>query len=396
MKKVPRVALLMETSRGYGRELLRGIAEYVRLHGPWDLIVSPGDFLQKVPDLKAWGATGVICRIENEQIARQIFHAGLPTIALDIYQNKMIEMLEDIEVSEIVSDSKGAAEMAAEHLIEQGLKNFAFVGEHDRQWSNLRSRAYEEFLTDRGSLVNVYPISEASKAPAWGDELEVMAKWLKGLPKPVGIMACNDARGRQVLQACRVAGLVVSVDAFVIGVDNDSLLCDLSYPRLSSVMLNAKHGGFQAAELLDRIMENPKLPAEQISVEPLRVVSRQSTSGPVILDDPFVALALNFIKQNVARNISIEDIIEHVDISRRNLEMRFKKTLGRTPGQELLRHRLLRARELLLVTSRSVTQIALDSGFCSSAHLSQAFKKQFGSTPMGFRKEHKKLQNNDS
>ena len=385
----------METSRGYGREFLRGIAEYVRLHGPWDLIVSPGDFLQTVPDLKSWGGTGVICRIENEQIAKRIVQAGLPTIALDLSQNTMIELLKDFEVSEVVSDSKGAAEMAAEHLIEQGLKYFAFVGEPDRQWSIKRSLAFEEHLGHRGHTVEVYPISKTSKTPVWGDEVQLMAEWLKNLPKPTGIMACNDARGRQVLQACRVAELIVAVDVFVIGVDNDSLLCDLSYPRLSSVMMNAKHGGFRAAEMLDRIMVDPKLPAKQITVEPLRVVRRQSTSGPVILDDSFVALALNFIKQNVARDISIEDVVEHVDISRRNLEMRFKKTLGRTPGQELLRHRLLRARKLLMVTDSSVTRIAMDSGFCSSAHLSQAFKKEFGMTPMGFRKEHKILQNKD-
>ena len=129
MQTVPRVALLMETSRGYGRELLRGIAEYIRLHGPWDLIVSPGDFLQTVPDLKSWGATGVICRIENELIAQQILQAGLPTIALDISQNKMIELLKDFEVSEIVSDSKGAAEMAADHLIEQILREELKAGD---------------------------------------------------------------------------------------------------------------------------------------------------------------------------------------------------------------------------------------------------------------------------
>ena len=162
-----------------------------------------------------------------------------------------------------------------------------------------------------------------------GNRNERVTAWLQTLPKPVGIMACNDFRGRQVLEASMVAEIPVPDEVAVVGVDDDQLLCELSNPPLSSVRLNAEQGGYQAAELLDQLIARPKRRPQQIDVEPLWVVCRQSTEV-VAVDDPEVAAALRFIRDKVLTPIGVEDVVQQVALSRRMLELRFERALGRT------------------------------------------------------------------
>ena len=117
---LPKVALLIETSRGYGRALLRGIVRYSRLNGPWSFYVTPGDFEQVLPRMRSWGGTGIIARIETPEVARAILASGLPTIALDLSEDQLRRDHRLSRLSEVASDSRGAARMAAEHLLERG------------------------------------------------------------------------------------------------------------------------------------------------------------------------------------------------------------------------------------------------------------------------------------
>ena len=275
-KSTPRVALLIETARGYGRGLLRGIVKYARLHGPWSFYVTPGDFEQFLPKMRQWGGTGIIARVETPQIARAILDSGLPTVALDLSEMQLKPDNPLSRLSEIASDSHGAAEVAAEHLLERGFRHYAFVGVHDRIWSKRRQEGFCGRIGEAGFEVHVYKTPKLKRDREWYREQAVLTDWLKTLPKPIGLMACNDDRGREVIEACRAAEFVVPEEIAVLGVDNDELLCELADPPLSSVAMNVSLGGFEAAALLDLMMRRRYRKPRRLLVEPLRVIQRRS------------------------------------------------------------------------------------------------------------------------
>lgn len=385
---IPKVALLIETSRGYGRSMLRGIVRYASLHGPWHFYITPGDFAQALPEMEQWGGTGIIARIETTKVAQAIIESGLPTIALDISQNIPIEALAGARLNEIASDSVGAATMAAEHLMEIGLRNFAFVGENYRAWSENRELGFIQRLAKEGYVPKVYQLPSQKKNQHWEREQPHLIRWIKSLPKPIGIMACNDDRGRQVLEACRAADVIVPLEVAVVGVDNDELLCELATPPLSSVALNAEAGGYRAAALLDKMMKGEVKQTNRLFVEPLHVVQRRSTESTAV-DDPDIATALHIIHSLACKPISIDEIVAQLNVSRRMFEIRFRKAVGRTPHQEVRRVRLLRAQQLLLETDHNISEIALSAGFCSLAHLGHVFRKDLQKTPAQYRREHR-------
>ena len=152
----PKVALLIETSRGYGRALLRGIVRYSRLNGPWGFYVTPGDFEQVLPRMRSWGGTGIIARIETPEVARAILASGLPTIALDLSEDQLRLDHRLARLSEVASDSHGAARMAAEHLLERGLRHYAFVGVRGRVWSDRREEGFCARVREAGHEPHVY------------------------------------------------------------------------------------------------------------------------------------------------------------------------------------------------------------------------------------------------
>lgn len=380
----PRVALLIETSRGYGRAMLRGIVRFARLHGPWSFYITPGDFEQALPQMSQWGGAGIIARVETVEVAKAIVAANVPTIlvGIDPRIGAVVPRLE--KLSEISSDSEGAARLAAEHLLAKGFQNFAYVGLWDRSWSERRQAAYCTAIETAGFEPIVYPFPKSSKQRSWEFELSNLAEWITNLPKPVGIMACNDDRGRGVLEACRLAGVRVPEEVAVIGVDDDELFCDLADPPLSSVALNAEHGGYRAAHLLDQLIRGNVNTPQKLIVEPTHVVTRRSTEVQAAGDQE-VAAALGFIHRNRARNFTVNDVAGDVGISRRNLELKFRRSTGRTILAEIQRIRLDHAKRMLRDTDIPIPQIAASSGYNSASYLTQVFHKEVGVTPARYR-----------
>ena len=182
MPSTPKVALLIETSRGYGRALLRGIVRYSRLNGPWGFYVTPGDFEQVLPRMRAWGGTGIIARIETPEVARAILASGLPTIALDLSEDQLRHDQRLSRLSEVASDSRGAARMAAEHLLERGFHHYAFVGVRGRVWSDRREEAFCH-QDSRGWTRTSYLQSAPGRARSrLGARAAAPARWLARCP----------------------------------------------------------------------------------------------------------------------------------------------------------------------------------------------------------------------
>ena len=269
--------------------------------------------------------------------------------------------------------------------MERGFRHFAYCGDARFAWSAARGEYFSLFIRGSGGTCAVYA---AEKARTGGDaETDGIARWLRGLPKPVAVFACYDARGQCVLDACRRAGLAVPEEVAVLGVDNDAVLCALSPPPLSSISLNTQRTGWQAAALLALMMGGGKVPAETQLVPPLGVVTRQSTDV-LAVDDPPVARALRYIREHACEGLGVSDVLRHCPMARRTLEARLKALLGRTPRAEIARVQMNRVKELLASTDLALAEIAGRAGFRHPEYLSVVFKRETGVTPGEYRKQH--------
>ena len=244
-----------------------------------------------------------------------------------------------------------------------------------------------ERIQGAGCPCHVYQPPRLQRDREWGHEHGILAAWLHALSKPVGLMACNDDRGRQVLEACRTAGVAVPEEIAVVGVDNDELLCELSDPPLSSVALDTERGGYEAAQLLDGLMSGRIRQPARILVAPLGVVTRRSTDI-VAAEDREVAAAVRWIRDWARRGpLRVAEVAQAVKLSRRSLEVRFRAALGRSVRAEIERVRLEHARSLLAETDLPTSQVAELSGFGSPSYLALVFRRRFRSTPTRYREE---------
>lgn len=386
----PRIALLIETSGAYGRGLLKGIASYARLHGPWSFYILPRAHDQTVPDIRVWHGTGIIARIESKAVAHAIAASDVPVIGLDLSPEVLAGLPTRLRqrISEIHPDAGSVARLAADHLLERAFASFAFVGIRNRVWSQMRESAFASHLARRGYRPSVYNLSEISRARRYGMEQLRLGAWLAKQPRPLGLMACNDDCGREVLDAALTVGLSVPDDVAVIGVDNDEILCELCDPPLSSVALNVEKGGYAAAEVLDGLMHGRRKGPIRLLVEATEVVSRRSTEV-IAAQDRHIAQALQFIREHAREPIDVSDVLRQVPMSRRALEIRFRQVLRRSIHDEIVAARLRLAVHLLRTTDIKVEEVGERSGFCTASHMSVVFRKRIGLTPAAYRNRHR-------
>ena len=372
------VALLIETSNAYARGLLQGVVSYTREHGPWSTFLAEQGRGDVPPGwLPGWKGDGVIARIENPAIATAVRKLRIPVV--DVSAARLVPKLPWLE-----TDDDAIARLAMQHFQERGLRHFAYCGDSRFNWSRWRGECFQKHLAATGSTCTHFP---SPKGPAMDGEVAVeeIGAWLHQLPKPVGVLACYDFRGRQVLDACRRRGIPVPDSVAVVGVDNDELLCNLSTPPLSSIIPNTLRTGYEAAQLLDRMMD--RLPVERRGylIKPLGIAIRQS-SDLLAIDDPNVVRAVRFIRDHACEGIRVKDLLRAIPQSRRILESRFQKYIGRTPHDEILRVQLERARSLLTGTDLTLADVAEKSGFAHTEYFSVVFKKLTGETPSQYRK----------
>lgn len=371
------VALLIETSNAYARGLLQGVVHYIREHEPWSFyLMEQGRGDDPPPWLERWKGDGIIARIETPKIAAAVVRAAVPTV--DLSAGRLVPELPWVE-----TDDEQIAGLAAAHLLERGFKHFAFCGDARFKWSEWRAQHFAARIRAAGYTLHGFSGDSGGDVAAHARALRA---WVDALPKPVGIMAAYDIRGQQVLDACRSASLAVPSDVAVIGVDNDALLCDLASPPLTSVIPNAHRAGYEAAALLEKLMAGRKVPATAHLIPPLGVAARQSTDV-LAVDDRDVARAVQFIREHACEGINVSDLLRTVPLSRRVLEQRFQKLLGRTPREEILHVRLARVRQLLGETDLPLYLIAERTGFEHVEYLSVVFKRETGQTPSEYRQE---------
>ncbi len=377
-KTLPKVALLFETKNAYARELLIGIGDYMLSHGPWSVhFAEPGPADRPPPWLSKWDGQGVIIRGENERIARAVEKLAVPVV--DMTPSRLLPGAPWVK-----SDDGAIAHLAAQHFLERGFRHFAFCGDARFSWSNRRAEQFGLRIRAAGRDCHFY---EPARSVSDGHEdVEAIAAWLKRLPRPVAVFACYDNRGQQVLEACRRSGISVPEEVAVLGVDNDEVLCVLSPPPLSSVILNTRRTGWEAAALLSLMMKGEKLPSDAHLIPPLGIETRQS-SDVLAIADPKIAAALRYIREHACEGLRVSDVLKHCPMARRALENRFKQLLGRTPRQEIVRVQLNRVKELLAGTELPVWEIADRTGF-DPEYLSVVFKQETGLAPSEYRRNY--------
>jgi LacI family transcriptional regulator len=288
-------------------------------------------------------------------------------------------------VPTIGPDNEAVARLAAAHLQERGFRHFGFCGLArglDPRMDD-RTEAFRRHLEGAGFGCSVF---EPERTAAWAQEERQMARWIVSLPKPAGVMACNDNRGLQVLRACMGVGVAVPDQVAVIGAGNDDCLCSLSHPPLSTVDLGPEAIGYEAAALLDRMMSGPQAPAPHVQVPPRGIVTRRSTDV-LATEDQAVAAAVGFIRSHAYDDICVDDVLKHVSLSRSALEPRLKRVIGRTIHQEIHRVRLERVKALLSTTDLPTKQISAQTGFHSVQYLARVFRSATGQTPANYRKK---------
>lgn len=381
MAKIPRVALIVEMSGIYGRQILQGIARYVRSHRPWSIFLEQRELRAEPPPWllrRPWD--GIICRSTDKALAKRLLKSEIPVVDLnDLYGG--------LGLPRIWSDMRAIGHLGAEHLLERNFHQFAFCGFEGETWSGLRRDGFRDTIQAAGHRCDVYEsVWHGRNAPEWDRDQDRMASWIRDLPKPLGLMACNDVRGQQVLNACRAVDVAVPDEVAVVGVDNEEVLCELCDPPLSSVAPNPERIGYEAAEWLDQLMSSGAADVSERLVEPLGVVMRQS-SDVLGIADPDIVAAMRHIRENACNGLTVDDLVHHLSVSRSLLERRFRKCLRRSPQQEIRLVRLKRVRQLLAETDLTLDAIANLAGYEHPEYMSVMFKRLTGQTPGDYREQ---------
>jgi len=362
------IGLAVDTVGSYGREVIHGVMEFCHRNPHWVITVEPRMWVyeeESQPD--QWNVDGLIIQAFKQDVLERVHKAGLRAINVA----NMAPLRNPLPT--IVPDDLAIGRMAAEYLLSLGLRQYGVCSRRGYEFSNLRTAAFRERIEAAGAA-----LSECDTIT------ENLDQWIAALPKPAAVFCCNDIWAHRLMSAARRQGVDVPDQVAVLGVDDDELLNTVGALPLSSIAIPAAKVGFEAARLLEAAL-NGVTPPMLTTLPPLCVVPRATTDVSSV-DDHEVAQALQFIKSNVARPIQVDDVLEHLSISRRSLERRFRAVVGRSVAVEIRRAHLERAKQLLSNTTLSIEEVAAASGFTNATLLGVVFRRHVGESPTYFRR----------
>lgn len=381
---IPQVAVLVDTSRSYGRDIVRGIRRYVAEHGPWSLYLEPRDLRSSFPDwLSRWPGDGILARTVDAQLLRQLKAAKLPVVEL-----RTTVLRHPFPF--VGMDNQIVGRRVAEHFLARGFRRFACYLDTAEAFFVERAESFKETLRENGCDCAVFQTAPSEQRPRWDQHQRSLAAWLQSLEKPVGVFAINDQLGFWLLDAARRAGLAVPEQVAVIGAENDKMLCETAWPPLSSMQLRGQAVGYLAARVLEDWMSGKRIPSanERHLLPPGEIAVRRS-SDIVAVEDARIARALQFIRQHATEDIEVNRVAKEAAMSRSALERRMKLLTGRSPGEEIARIRFGEVERLLIETDLTLDSIAERAGFKHPQYMAEAFRKRQGVTPGEFRRRRK-------
>lgn len=373
------VGLVFGYSLAFCRDILRGIKRFAAQRPDWLLTpFAPNGRSLENPLLAR--QDGLIGHLYSLPLARQLQRLKKPIVYVS-------GVLPELPFARVAVDHHAVGRMVAEHFLERGFRQFAFVGHHDHEFSQGRAAGFSERLATAGFPVTTFlerseRVSDPTGLWKWNPRL---TRFLASLPKPVAILASHDIQGCQICEACRHLELAIPEQVAVMGVDNDDLLCELARPSLSSVVLPTDRIGYEAARRLELLLAGETPDPLKLALPPVRVQVRQS-SDVVATDDADISAAIRWIRQHAHTRVQVGDLVSQLTVGRRTLERKFRDVLGTGVGEQIRNRRLELARALLADTDLPVGLVAERAGFNDSRHLSVAFREVYATTPSAFRR----------
>ena len=374
-----RIALLFWPKTGYQSEVLRGVRQYVENRPDWECEAFFSN-KENIPLLAGWHPRGVVGMIESPPIAAAVAKMRVPSVDVACWFAKP-------PGARVGVDNHGLGVLAADYLSGLGVASFGFLGLTDAFFARERCRGFTEKLTVSGFTCNTLFLRNSDDPfghnayPAWWGEHPDLTRWLKTLPKPTGILACTDQLAIALLATCRSMELPVPEKMAVLGIDDDDLLCSLAKPTLSSIKQPMRQIGFEAGRLLNDILCGVAKADATVGLPPVEIVERASTRlGPGTISDPDVRAAAHFIRDHAGQDIHIGGLVNKLLVSRRSLELKFKREIGHTIQEEIRRARVDKAKKLLTETDLPLKSVASQAGFSNVKTLSMAFRRHVGMT----------------
>ena len=384
---IPSIALFMQGTRHYERELLHGISGYVKQHGPWQFYRNVpylfGEIVDPTQLIRQWKPDALIIRESSPHHYDALLNGSLPVIyspATECHPKVTNIVVNDLEVGRI----------AADHLYQVGLRNFAYCGVERFFWSRLRGEGFAEQVDRLGGHCSRFETHEGREFFTWDGSHRHFSSWLLKLPKPIGIFACTDDFALLVQEACLAAGLRIPGEVALVGVGDDESICDLAQVPLSSVQINTRRGGYDAAaRLADRLRAPRRRRAmEAVVIEPTVVRARASTDAAES-QDAEVAKAIAFIRKRVDSKPSVEEVVGAVNLSRRRLYDRFRKIVGMSLHSYIQQQRLEQFARRILESDLTISEVAYSIGESTDKNIARQFKARYGTTPTAYRQKHR-------
>lgn len=377
-----KIALLMDTARAYEQGIVRGMSQYSLLHGPWQFFrkmphVSGGHTRIGLQQIKQWGAQGLLVR-EGPKV-QDFLSLGLPIVMAPFTQPFKHQ-------ANILTHDAKIGKLGAEHLLTGGFRHFAFVGMgQDFYWSWGRRQSFCRTLERAGYRPKTLGLPMRGHLISWSGAQTCLQQWLQSLPKPIGLMACNDDICLHVIEACKGVHITIPDEVGLVGVGNDDMICTLTSPPLSSIALSTEKAGFEAAGWLEEKITRPKTKVRNFSVEPMHVVARQS-SDVLMIEDLHIKKTVRYILDHAHQGLSVSDVLAQVPMSRSVLYERFREVMGHSLYEFIRQIRMERAARMLIETDLSITDIARAVGFTDQKNVARYFKQAMGQTPLQYRR----------
>jgi LacI family transcriptional regulator len=384
----PLIAIVMNTSVSFDREIVAGAAQYAREVGDWQLYVEE-EAEHRLPKLASWRGQGILASFDDDKLVGAILASKVPVVAV----GGMACHDPASAIPSVATDHDAIANLAAEHFLERGLRHFGYYGApvtRTTRWSEVRGAAFARRVAAAGCRCCRFTAEQGPED--WDGLQQALGAWLAALPKPAGVMACDDARGRHLLEACRRKGIRVPHEIAVIGVDSDELICELAVPPLTSIQQATRRIGYVAARLLDGMMRpqeggtraDEARPVSTL-VPPVGIVPRASTETLAVADHE-IAVVIETIRERACGKLSVTDLAAIVGMPRWKLEKRFREIVGHSIHEDIVRVRCAEAQRLLKTTNLPLKAIAPRTGFRSVPYMITVFQRRFATTPAQFRK----------
>ena len=319
-----KIALLIETSLASGRQIIMGIGDYMRENDHWSVFQQTEILGTLNPQaLENWEGDGIIARIANQEFANIVATKNIPII--DVLGN-----LDQTPFPKVICDEQKLSQLAFQHFQSKGYQNYAYFGLNDEAWSIRRGDSFRNLVDHEKKNFSRFTTSRSSRnTQGWTHYITEIAAWLKILPKPIGLLVCSDQLGIDLLEACSQANVSVPSEVALLGVDNDKTFCEICRPKLSSISANHRQIGYQAAALLDQLLDNNAPIPNETHIKPHSITTRQSTDS-IAVEDPHVVKALQLIRDEACTGIGVDELASRVGASRSVLQRRFRLHLNKS------------------------------------------------------------------